>query len=278
MSESRGADLAQQVLFITGATRGIGRAIALRAAKDGAKIAVIGKTDQPHPQLPGTVHDACEEIRSLGGEAIGCVADVRSEEQMAKAVHDTLAAFGRIDILVNNASAISMTDTLSTEMKRFDLMHQVNTRATFLCSKLCIPAFSTSANPQIITLSPPLDLRPEWFGPHVAYSLSKFGMSLCMFGLAEELKGRVRVNCLWPRTLIDTAALRLVPGGAEVNRFARTPEIVADAAHAILSGAVGGTGQFFIDEAVLRQLGQTDFLRYSAIPGNAPRLDLFVSE
>jgi citronellol/citronellal dehydrogenase len=278
MSTSQPRDLNQQVLFITGATRGIGRAIALRAARDGAHIAVVGKTDQPHPQLPGTVHDACEEIRSLGGQAFACVADVRSEEQMAKAVEETRSTFGRIDILVNNASAISLSSTADTEMKRFDLMHQVNMRATFLCSKLCLPAFSASTNPQIITMSPPLDLRPEWFGPHVAYSLSKFGMSLCMFGLAEELKDRVRVNCLWPRTLIDTAALRLIPGGAELNREARTPEIVADAAHAILTGAVSGTGQFFIDENVLRQVGHTDFARYAAVAGNTPRLDLFVSE
>jgi citronellol/citronellal dehydrogenase len=270
--------LAQTVILITGATRGIGRAIALRAARDGASVAVLGKTEQPHPDLPGTVHDACDEIRSLGGQALGCVADVRSEEQVAEAVSRIVATFGRIDILVNNASAISMTDTASTPMKRFDLMHSVNARATYLCSKLCLPAFAQSARPSILTLSPPLQLRPEWFGPHLAYSMSKFGMSMCTLGLAHELQQpRVRVNSLWPKTLIATAALRMVPGGANAALHARTPAIVADAAHAILSGALGdASGQFYIDEDVLRQVGVVDFGVYAAQPGVEPMLDLFV--
>jgi citronellol/citronellal dehydrogenase len=280
MLPRRMTSLEGKVLLITGATRGIGRAIACRAARDGACIAVLGKTSEPHPSLPGTVYEACEEIRALGGQAVACITDVRSEEQVAAAVEATLQAFGKIDVLVNNASAISLTGTEDTPLKRFDLMHSVNARATFLCSKLCLPGLLRSARPQILTLSPPLDLQPKWFGPHLAYSLSKFGMSVCTLGLAEELKPHgVLVNSLWPRTLIATAALRLLPEGASAAARARTPEIVADAAHALLSGRLGDlSGEFLIDEAVLRQLGVTDFTHYSVTPGIEPELDLFVAE
>src|SRR4051812_30184654 len=198
-----------KTLFITGASRGIGKAIALRAARDGANVAVLGKTADPHPKLPGTVPSAVEEINAAGGRGLACVCDVREEEQVRAAVDQTVSTFGGIDILVNNASAISLSPTTSTEMKRFDLMQQVNTRATFLCSKLCIPHLEKSANGHILVMSPPLDLRPEWFAPHLAYTIAKFGMSLCVLGLSAELRAkRIAVNALWPRTVIATAAVQ----------------------------------------------------------------------
>src|SRR5690606_34219403 len=201
--------LAGRTLFITGASRGIGRAIALRAARDGANIAVVAKSAEPHPSLPGTVFTVCDEIEALGGRALACVADVRSEEQIAQAVAHTVERFGGIDILVNNASAISLTSTDQTALKRFDLMHTVNTRGTFLCAKLCLPFLRASDAAHILTLSPPLTLEPQWFGPHLAYSLSKFGMSLCTLGLSQELAhDAVAVNSLWPRTLIATSAVK----------------------------------------------------------------------
>ncbi|MFZ5892492.1 MAG: SDR family oxidoreductase [Myxococcota bacterium] len=270
--------LKNKTLVITGATRGIGRAIALRAARDGANIAVLGKTDTPHPKLAGTVHDVVREIEAAGGRAIACVTDIRFEDQVERAVASTIEAFGGIDILVNNASAISLTTTLATNMKRFDLMQQVNVRGTFLCSKACLPALSKAENPHILMLSPPLSLKPEYYASHLAYSLSKFGMSFCVLGLAEELKPQgIAVNALWPRTVIATAAVENLLGGAASVARARTPEIVSDAAHAILTRPSREfSGNFCIDEQVLREAGVDDFSRYAVTPGAELMSDLFV--
>jgi citronellol/citronellal dehydrogenase len=270
--------LANKTLFITGATRGIGKAIALRAARDGARVAVVGKTDTPHAKLPGTVHTACAEIEAAGGAAIACAADVRSEEEVASAIAATVARFGGIDILVNNASAISLTPTESTPMKRFDLMHAVNTRGTFLCSKLCLPHLRAANNPHVLTLSPPPALEPAWFKNHVAYTLSKYGMSLCTLGLAAELAPLgIAVNSLWPKTIIATAAVENLLGGPDMIARCRHPEIVADAAYAILTrSSREHTGQFYLDEDVLRAEGMLDFARYSVDPSVEPLPDLFV--
>jgi citronellol/citronellal dehydrogenase len=270
--------LAGKTLFVTGASRGIGKAIALRAARDGANVAVLGKTDTPNPKLPGTVHEAAADIEAAGGRALACVCDVRFEDQVLAAVESTRAAFGGIDVLVNNASAVSLTPTAATEMKRFDLMHQVNVRATFMCSKACLPHLARSANPHILVLSPPPDLRPAWFAPHLAYTLSKFGMSLCVLGLAAELAPQgIAVNALWPRTVIATAAVQNLLGGDSVMARARRPEIVADAAHEILTRASRTfTGQFCIDEEVLASAGVTDFARYSDGPESELIKDLFL--
>jgi citronellol/citronellal dehydrogenase len=267
-----------KTLFITGASRGIGKAIALRAARDGANVAVLGKTVEPSARLPGTFPGTVAEIEAAGGKAIGCVCDVRFEDQVHSAVARTVEAFGGIDILVNNASAISLTPTLQTEMKRFDLMQQVNTRATFLCSKACLPHLTKASNPHILMMSPPLDLRPEWFAPHLAYTIAKFGMSLCVLGLAAEWEQQgVAVNALWPRTVIATAAVQNLLGGDTTMARARKPEIVSDAAHVILSRSSRAlTGQFFIDEEVLRAAGVTDFSRYAAGPDSELLKDLFV--
>ena len=270
--------LAGKTLLITGASRGIGKAIALRAARDGANVAVLGKTAQPNPKLPGTVASAVAEIEAAGGRGLGCVCDVRFEDQVQAAVAETVRTFGGVDILVNNASAISLTPTLHTEMKRFDLMMQVNTRATFLCAKACLPHLLNSANPHILVMSPPLDLRPDWFAPHLAYTIAKYGMSLCVLGLAAEWAGKgVAVNGLWPRTVIATAAVQNLLGGDAVVARARKPEIVADAAHLVLTRPSREvTGQFLIDEEVLRAAGVTDLERYAVAPGNELLKDLFV--
>jgi len=272
--------LAGKTLFITGATRGIGKAIALRAARDGANIAVVGKTATPHPRLPDTVFSTCDDLAAAGGHALALVGDVRSEEQMQAAVDATVREFGSIDVLVNNASAISLTGTVDTPMKRFDLMHSVNLRGTFLCSQLCIPHLAKSDNPHILTLSPPPVLRPEWFAPHLAYTLSKYGMSLCTLGLAEELRTfGIAVNSLWPKTLIATSAVENLLGGATAIARARHPNIVAEAAHHVLTTSrLAVTGKFLIDEEVLRENGITDFGPYSVDPSVAPELDLFVEE
>ncbi|HEY2405784.1 MAG TPA: NAD(P)-dependent oxidoreductase [Polyangiaceae bacterium] len=272
------ATLADKTLFITGASRGIGRAIALRAARDGANVAVIGKTDTASDKLSGTVHDSVKAIEAAGGRAIACVCDVRFEDQLQNAVLRTVEAFGGIDVLVNNASAINLSPTLGMDMKRFDLMHQINTRGTFLASKLCIPALTGRANPHILMLSPPPTLKPEWFAPHLAYTIAKYGMSLCVLGLAEELRPRgIAVNALWPRTVIATAAVQNLLGGDATMARARSPEIVADAAHAILTRSSREfSGNFCIDEEILRANGTTDFSRYASAPDSELLTDLFV--
>jgi citronellol/citronellal dehydrogenase len=269
--------LAGKVLFVTGASRGIGEAIALRAARDGAKIAVIGKTDQPHPKLKGTVHTACQAIETAGGQAIACVADIRDDAAMEKALKTTIDRFGGIDILVNNAAAISLTPLSETPMKRFDLMHGINTRGAFLCSQLCLPYLKKSANPHILMLSPPPRLRPEWFSGHVAYTLSKYSMSLFTLGLAQELAPfGIAVNSLWPKTIIATAAVENLLGPERIKRC-RYPAIVADAAHAIVTRpSKEFTGKFCIDEDILREAGITDFKKYAVDPGQEPELDFYI--
>ena len=267
-----------KTLFITGASRGIGLAIALRAARDGANVAVVAKTAEPNPKLPGTVYSACAEIEQAGGRALACVTDIRFEDQIAEAVKRTVEAFGGIDILVNNASAISLTTTADTPMKRFDLMHQINARGTFACTQACYPYLKRAENPHVLTLSPPLNLEARWFAPHVAYSLAKFGMSLCALGHAEEFRSDgIAVNTLWPRTVIATAAVRNLLGGEEAMLRARKPEIVADAAYAILvRPSREFTGNFCIDEDVLRASGVSDLERYSCVPGSELLPDFFV--
>ena len=270
------ATLSGKTLFITGASRGIGKAIGLRAARDGANVVIAAKTTEAHPKLPGTIFTAAEEIEKAGGKALPLVVDVRSEEQVQAAVAAAVARFGGIDILVNNASAISLTGTLATPMKRFDLMHQINTRGTFACSQACLPHLLKAKNPHILNLSPPLNLAPHWFGPHVAYTMAKYGMSMCVLGMADEFRGEgVAVNALWPRTAIATAAVQNLLGGEEAIRGCRTPEIMADAAYAILTRPSRScTGNFFIDEDLLRETGVTDFSPYAVDPA-APLLPDF---
>ena len=270
------ANLNGKTLFITGASRGIGKEIALRAARDGANIAVIAKTDQPHPKLPGTIHSAVAEIEAAGGKGLALKTDIRDEDQITASVAKTVDAFGGIDILINNASAINLTPTLQTPMKRFDLMHQVNTRATFACAQACLPHLMKSDNPHILTMSPPPNLSAQWFANHTAYTISKYGMSLMTLGLAAEFADAgIAVNSLWPVTVIETAALNMIPG-IEQGR-ARTPKILADAAHAILtSPARGVTGGFFTDEAVLEAIGITNFEQYNLTPGTKPYQDFFL--
>jgi citronellol/citronellal dehydrogenase len=267
-----------KTLFITGASRGIGKAIALRAARDGARIVIAAKTDVPHPKLPGTIHTAAAEVEAAGGRALARRVDIRSEEEVAAAVEEAGRVFGGIDILVNNASAISLTGTVDTPMKRFDLMHDVNARGTFLVSKLCIPHLRRSENPHILNIAPPLSLEGRWFAPHLAYSLAKFGMSLCVLGMAEELRADgIAVNALWPRTVIATAAVRNLLGGEEAIRGSRRPEIMADAAHAILTQRSRDlTGRFLIDEDGLREEGVTDLTPYAVEPGAKLISDFFV--
>jgi len=271
-------DLKGKTLFITGASRGIGKAIALRAAKDGANIAIAAKTAKPHPKLPGTIYTAAEEIEAAGGKTLPCIVDIRFEDQVEAAVVKTIEAFGRIDIIVNNASAIHLADTVSTPLKRYDLMHQINTRGTFLCSQKCIPHLEKSENPHILNLSPPLNMEAKWFAPHVAYTMAKFGMSMCVLGMAEELKSRgIAVNALWPRTTIATAAVRNLLGGEEMVRASRKPEIIADAAHAILTKPSREcSGNFFIDDDVLKAEGISDFSGYAVDPNAELMPDFFV--
>ena len=260
--------LAGKTLFITGASRGIGLAIALRAARDGANVTIAAKTTEPHPKLSGTIYTAAEAIEQSGGQALACVVDIRDEEMVQQAVAQTVEKFGGIDILVNNASAISLTGTLQTPMKRYDLMHQINTRGTFLCSQACLPHLLKAENPHVLNLAPPLNLETRWFAPHTAYTMAKFGMSLCVLGMAGEFKKQgVAFNALWPKTTIDTAAIRNVVGAELANR-SRKPDIMADAAHAILTRSSRDcTGNFYVDEDVLREEGVSDFSGYAVTPG-----------
>lgn len=266
-----------KTLFITGASRGIGLAIAKRAAQDGANVAVVAKTTEPHPKLPGTIYSAAQEIEAAGGKALPLAVDIRHEEEVYAAVEKTVATFGGLDALVNNASAISLTGTLETPMKRFDLMWGVNARGTYLCSQAAIPHLKKAANPHILTISPPVNLDPKWFQHHAAYTLAKYGMSLCVLGMAAELRGDgIAVNALWPRTAILTAALAML-GGRVKPEACRKPEIVADAAYLILTrDSRTTTGRFLLDDEVLREAGVTDLDRYAVEPGTPLFTDLFL--
>uniref|UniRef100_T1JL64 Hydroxysteroid dehydrogenase-like protein 2 n=1 Tax=Strigamia maritima TaxID=126957 RepID=T1JL64_STRMM len=269
--------LAGKTIFITGASRGIGKSIALKAAKDGANVVIAAKTAQPHPKLPGTIYTAAKEVEEAGGHCLPCIVDIRIEEQIQKAVDETVKKFGGIDILVNNASAISLTGTLDTDMKRYDLMHNINTRGTFLTSKYCIPYLKKGKNSHILNLSPPLNMNPFWFKGHVAYTMAKYGMSMCVLGMAEELKeDRIAVNALWPKTAIHTAAMEML-GGNDIGSQCRTPEIVADAAYVILTkDSRNFTGNFCIDEDILKQVGVKDFTNYAVKPGTTLMPDFFL--
>ena len=280
MTASTARTLKGRTLFITGSSRGIGLAIALRAARDGANIVIAAKSAEPHPKLPGTIHDAAKAVEEAGGNALACVVDVRDESQIHDAVEKAVKTFGGIDILVNNASAISLTGTLETPMKRYDLMHGINTRGTYACSQACIPHLAKSDNAHILNNSPPLSMKAKWFGPHVAYTMAKFGMSMCVLGMAEELKAKhIAVNAFWPRTVIATAAVQNLLGGDAMIQAARRPEIMADAAHAILtrdSKDPTNTGNFYIDDEVLRAEGVTDLTGYAVDPKAQLFPDFFI--
>ena len=266
-----------KTLFITGASRGIGLAIAKRAARDGANVVIAAKTAEPHPRLPGTIHTAAEEIEREGGKALPLMVDIRYEEQLKDAVKQAVERFGGIDILVNNASAISLTGTLETPMKKFDLMFGVNVRGTYATTQACLPELLKAKNPHVLMLSPPLSMKPKWFQNHVAYTMAKYGMSMCVFGMAEEFREQgVAFNALWPRTTIATAAVNML-GGQEMMEASRTPEIMSDAAHAILTrDSRSCTGNFFLDEDLLRETGVTDFAKYLVKPGTQPLPDFFI--
>ena len=272
--------LAKKTLFITGASRGIGLAIALKAARDGANIAIAAKTVAPHPKLEGTIYSAAEQIEAEGGKALPIPCDVRDEEQVKSAIKQAAQRFGGIDIVVNNASAIQLTRTPETEMKRFDLMQQVNARATFMVSKYAIPYLENAKNPHILMLSPPLDMQEKWFAPHLAYTMSKFGMSLVVLGLAGELRDKkIAVNALWPRTTIATAAIKNLLGGDEMMRASRSPQIMADAAYAIFTkSAASFTGNFLIDDTFLTSEGVTNFEKYAMEAGVPLHPDFFVPD
>lgn len=261
--------LKDKTLFISGASRGIGKAIALRAARDGANVIIAAKTAEPHPKLPGTIYTAAEEIEAAGGKALPCIVDIRDEELVQRAVAAGVEKFGGIDILINNASAISLTGTMDTPMKRFDLMHQINTRGTYLVTQTCMPHLLKADNPHVLNLSPPLNMNKRWFKGHVAYTMAKYGMSMCVLGMAEEFKHQgVAFNALWPRTVIETAAVLNLLGGKSLSSKGRTPEIIADAAYAILCrDSKTATGNFYIDDDVLREEGVTDFEKYKVTPG-----------
>ena len=265
-----------KTLFITGASRGIGLAIALRAARDGANIAIAAKTETPHPKLPGTIYTAAEEIAQAGGQALPLVVDVRDEAQVKSAIERTVETFGGLDIVVNNASAVSRTPLVETDIRRFDLMHQINTRGTFLVSKYAIPHLAKSGNPHILMNSPPLDMQEKWFAGSTAYSIAKYGMSLVVLGLAGELRAQgIAVNALWPRTTIATAAIKNLLGGDRVMRMSRTPDIMADAAYLIFQKpARSFTGNFLIDDSFLAGEGVTDFEKYRADAGSPARAHL----
>ena len=270
--------LNNKTLFITGASRGIGLAIGLRAARDGANVVIAAKTAEPHPKLEGTIYTAADAITKAGGKALPLVVDVRDEESVKAAIAKTVETFGGLDIVVNNASAINLSSTEAVDMKRYDLMNQINTRGTFMVSKFAIPHLARAANPHILMLSPPLDMSEKWFAPHLAYSIAKYGMSLCVLGLAGELRGRgIAVNALWPRTTIATAAVNNLLGGDALMKASRTPDILADAAHMIFTTPSRElTGQFLIDDTFLVSRGVTDFDHYRVDPTQPLAPDFFV--
>jgi len=274
------ATLKGKTLFITGASRGIGLAIALKAARDGANIAIAAKTETPHPKLEGTIHTAAKDIEQAGGRALPLVVDVRNEQAVKEAIEKTAATFGTLDIVVNNASAIQLTGIVETDMRRFDLMHQINARGTYMVSKYAIPHLEKAANPHILMLSPPLDLKEKWFAPHTAYSMAKYGMSLVVLGLAGELRPKgIAVNALWPRITIATAAIKNLLGGDALMQRSRTPEILADAAHAIfMKPAREFTGNFLIDDTFLAGEGVADFDKYRVDPTQPLAPDFFVPD
>ena len=269
-----------KTIFMSGGSRGIGLAIALRAAKDGANIAIAAKTAEPHPKLPGTIYTAAEKIEAAGGKALPIICDIRNDEMVAASIEKTVETFGGIDICINNASAIALIETEKVEMKRYDLMNQVNARGTFLVSKLCVPHLKKSDNGHILNLAPPLDLSPKWFARHTAYTIAKYGMSFCTLGMSEEFKPyNIAVNSLWPLTSIDTAAVRNVLGGNSMAKMSRTPEILADTAHHILSRpAAEITGQFIIDEVYLREQGITNFSHYAPGYDGPLMADFFIPQ
>ena len=273
------ATLEDKTLFISGGSRGIGLAIALRAARDGANIGLVAKTTEPHPRLEGTIHTAAEQIEAAGGKALPVAGDIRDEEAVDRAVAETVERFGGIDVCVNNASAINIAGTEALEMKRYDLMQDINTRGTFLVTRACVPHLKQGANPHVLTLSPPLDMDPKWFRDHLAYTIAKYGMSMCVLGMAEEFRDDgIAVNALWPRTMIATAAVQNLLGGDEAMKRSRRPEIVADAAHAILTRpSREATGNFYIDDEVLAEEGVEDLSEYSYAEGEGElALDLFL--
>lgn len=277
-NEQGSGSLAGKRILVTGASRGIGKAIALRAARDGARIAVVAKTVEPHPKLPGTIHTAVEEIEAAGGEGLACVADIRFEDQVEAAVDKAVEKFGGLDILVNNASAIFLAGTVETPMKRFDLMNAVNVRGTYLVSQKCIPHLAEGSNSHILNIAPPLNMQSHWFAHHVAYTMSKYGMSMCVLGMAEELRGQgIAVNALWPKTVIGTAAVQNLLGGDEAMRRTRLPAIMGDAAQVILTRTLAQcSGKFLIDEEVLAESGETDFDQYASEAGAELLPDIFL--
>ena len=271
--------LKDKVIFISGASRGIGLAIALKAAKDGAKIAIAAKTTEPHPKLEGTIFTAAEQIEAAGGMALPLKCDIRFEESLTDCINQTVERFGGIDICINNASAINLTGTLQTDMKRYDLMHNINGRGTFLTSKLCLPHLLNASNPHILNISPPLDMDKKWFSGSVAYTIAKFNMGMCVLGMAEEFLGKVAVNALWPRTAIKTAAVANVLGGGEIYQKSRDPQIMADAAYIILNKEKDKfTGNFVIDDTILAEHGETDFRKYCDYPFSELTPDFFVPD
>jgi citronellol/citronellal dehydrogenase len=266
-----------KTIFITGGSRGIGKAIAIRMAREGANIVIAAKSVDENPKIPGTIYSAAQEIEAAGGKALPLQVDVRFEEQVVAAMASAVEAFGGIDILVNNASAISLTDTPHTEMKRYDLMHGINVRGTFMTTKHALPYLKKASNPHILTLSPPINMDPKWYGNHLAYTMSKMNMSMCVLGWAEEFKGKIAVNALWPRTTIATAAVQNLLGGDQIMQMSRTPEILADTAYFIFKRtAATCSGRFCIDEDILQEEGITDFSKYAVLPGSELMPDLFL--
>jgi citronellol/citronellal dehydrogenase len=278
VGKEKQVSLQGKTLFVSGGSRGVGLAIAIRAARDGANVALIAKTAEPHPKLEGTVYTAAAQIEAAGGRALPVVGDIRDEEQVAQAVTQAAERFGGIDVCVNNASAINLSGTEALEIKRYDLMQAINTRGTFVVSRACIPHLKRSDNPHILTLSPPVSLEPRWLGPHIGYTIAKYGMTLCALGFAAEFRADgIASNALWPRTLIATAAVQNLLGGDEAIAHARRPELYADAAYAVITKPSRDcTGNAFLCEDVLAEEGVTDFDRYAYQPGAKPQVDLFV--